>query len=111
MALPFDSVVFDLDGTLWDPCPTCAFAWNKVLRLNRIGFRPITAEDVRAVAGKPHEACVRETFQGLPEDALRLLISATMAGDIRVIREKGADLYPGVLAGLANSRGFVPCLS
>ena len=37
-----DSVVFDLDGTLWDTCPTCAIGWNNVLRRHGIAFREIT---------------------------------------------------------------------
>ena len=29
----FDSLIFDLDGTLWDTCEACAVAWNNVATL------------------------------------------------------------------------------
>ncbi len=96
MDLPFDSIVFDLDGTLWDTCATCAIAWNNVLQRNKIPFREISTEDVRAVTGKPHEACIRETFLGLSEDILRLIFAETIEEDNRMVREKGGKLYPGV---------------
>ena len=33
----FDSLIFDLDGTLWDTCEACAVAWNNVYE-NEIGI-------------------------------------------------------------------------
>ncbi len=96
MGLSFDSIVFDLDGTLWDTCSTCAIAWNNVLQRNQIPFRQILAEDVRAVTGKPHETCIRQTFLGLPEDTLQLILTQTMEEDNRLVGEKGGELYLGV---------------
>jgi phosphoglycolate phosphatase len=96
MGLPFDSIVFDLDGTLWDTCSACALAWNNIIQRNHIQFRQITVEDVRTVTGKPHETCIRETFFGLPEDALQLIFTQTIEEDNRMVREKGGELYSGV---------------
>jgi phosphoglycolate phosphatase len=95
-----DSIIFDLDGTLWDASASCAAAWNTVIRRGDIRFREIVAEDVRKVTGKPHETCIRETFQGLPEDALLYLIRETMLEDNRAIATSGGVLYEGVPAGL-----------
>jgi phosphoglycolate phosphatase len=97
---PFDSILFDLDGTLWDTCQVCAIAWNNVVRRNGISFRLIYATDVRAVKGKPHETCIRETFAGLPEDALKRIILGTVEEDNRIVREMGGELFPGVGHGL-----------
>jgi phosphoglycolate phosphatase len=97
---PFDSVVFDLDGTLWDPCRPVAIGWNNVVRANGIDFREITPADIRQIAGKPHDECIREIFVGLPEAQLRILIEGTMEEDNRVMAELGGDLYPGVGEGL-----------
>ncbi len=95
-----DSIVFDLDGTLWDSCPACAVAWNHVLARNGITFREITTPDVQAVAGRPHEDAIREAFDGLPEHHIQTLITETSEADLRFIRDLGGVLYDGVEAGL-----------
>ena len=103
-----DSIVFDLDGTLWDSCPACAVAWNHVLDRNGIAFREITTPDIQSVAGKPHEACIREVFDGLPEHHIRTLITETAEEDLNFIRDLGGELYEGVADGLARLSGRFP---
>jgi phosphoglycolate phosphatase len=100
--MPPDSLVFDLDGTLWDTTASCAMAWNLVLARHGIVFRAITAEDVRRVTGRPHDACIRDTFVGLPEDQLRVLIDETAVEDTNMIELHGGSLYPGVADGLVS---------
>ena len=91
-----DSVVFDLDGTLWDTCATCAIGWNLVLRRNGIAFREITAEDIRSIMGLPHDECVRRIFVDFPEPQLALLTAETASEDTRLVAEIGGTIYPGV---------------
>jgi phosphoglycolate phosphatase len=95
-----DSVLFDLDGTLWDTGETCAVAWNDVLRRHGIPYRRIVADDVRRVTGRPHEAAIRDAFPGLSDDQLAALTVATAEEDNRLIAEQGGVLYPGVERGL-----------
>ncbi len=94
-----DSVLFDLDGTLWDTGETCAVAWNDVLRRHGIPYRRIVADDVRRVTGRPHEAAIRDAFPGLSDDQLAALTVATAEEDNRLIAEQGGVLYPGVERG------------
>lgn len=100
--LAVDSLIFDLDGTLWDTCDACAEAWNLVALRHRIAFRTITGDDVRKVAGRPHEMCIRDTFMGLTEPELDVLIRDTQEEDNRAVAERGGVLYPGVAAGLSR---------
>ncbi len=97
-----DSLVFDLDGTLWDTCASCAMAWNLVLARNGIVFRAITADDVRRVTGRPHDMCIRDTFVGLSEAQLRALIEETAIEDGNMIERHGGVLFPGVHEGLVQ---------
>ena len=100
--MPYDSLIFDLDGTLWDTCESCAVAWNAVLAQQGIPFRTIVADDVRRVTGRPHAECIRAVFQGLPEPQVDVLIRETMTADNAAIEELGGLLYPGVDAGLRS---------
>lgn len=93
-----DSIVFDLDGTLWDTCSACAMAWNNVLARLKIPYRQIQADDVRAVTGKPHEECIRTVFADLPEDQVLEISEETSTEDNAVIEKLGGQLYPEVLA-------------
>ncbi len=102
----FDSLIFDLDGTLWDTCHTCSMAWNNVAIRNGISFRAITAADVRAVTGKPHETCIRETFKGLPEETIQKICIETIEEDNRMVREKGGLIYSAVREGLRDLAGI-----
>ncbi len=106
--LPIDSLIFDLDGTLWDTCSACAVSWNNVAQLHGISFRGITENDVRSVAGKSHEACVREVFQGLPEEQIAILVRETQTEDNRVIAQLGGSLYFGVAEGLKELSSTYP---
>ncbi len=66
-----DALILDLDGTLWDTCDACAGAWNRVLGRLGIAHRPITAADLRSVAGRPHTEGIRRVFPDLSEEQLR----------------------------------------
>lgn len=96
----FDSIVFDLDGILWDTCAACSVAWNNVVKRNNIKFREITPSDVRKVTGKSHEACIRETFIGLSEGSLQTLVTETMTEDNAMVEQLGGEIYEGVGHGL-----------
>lgn len=56
--IPFDIVVFDLDGTLADTAPDLAAALNHALA--EMGRRPIPAEEVRRMVGHGARALLRK---------------------------------------------------
>jgi len=62
----------------------------------------VTTNDVRIVCGKPHEICIRETFTGLSETELTILVNETMIEDNLVVEQRGGEIYPGVTDGLAE---------
>ena len=88
----FDSLIFDLDGTLWDTCEACAVAWNNVVNRHEIKFRQLTASDVRSVTGKPHAECIKTVFSSLSNEEISILINETMIEDTLAIKEMGPFL-------------------
>jgi len=107
---PPDAIVFDLDGTLWDTCETCAVAWNEVLARLRIPYRPVTADDVRAVAGRPHLDAIRSAFPDLSGEQIGRLADETALADNRAIAEQGGELYPCVREQVPLLRALLPLL-
>ena len=97
-----ESIIFDLDGTLWDATIPAAVAWNNVIERHGIIHRQITAHDIGSVAGKPHEECIRIIFPDAQESQIQLLCDETMAEEAKILKQHNGVLYPGVLSGLAK---------
>lgn len=98
----YQALIFDLDGTLWDSCQSCAWGWNKEVHKLGITFRAIQADEIRSVAGLPHADCIAQIFAGLTVEQQRELEQATAHTDLDAIRQRGAQLYPGMATGLRH---------
>lgn len=46
-----DSIIFDLDGTMWDPTAAVIKAWENVLKNNKKIKEPITLEQLKSIMG------------------------------------------------------------
>ncbi len=92
-----DALIFDLDGTLWDTCATCARAWNHVLTRHGIRYRTMLEADVRAICGRTHEDAIATAFPGLSPADLEVVTRETMTEDNVWIAREGGMLYPGVI--------------
>lgn len=82
----FDSVVFDLDGTLWDVREKVAKIWSKVLGKN------LTKDDLNPMMGKTQSEIARELE--VPQDELDKCILAEIQQLPELISIN--DLYPGL---------------
>lgn len=98
----FDSIIFDLDGTLWDTTDACARGFNEVVDRNKIPFRKVTSEDIKKVTGKPHAECIETICDGLEDKYIDLLIEETSIHDTLSIKNQGGHLFNGVKEELRN---------
>jgi phosphoglycolate phosphatase len=105
-----DALIFDLDGTLWDTCATCAGAWNRVLDRLGITYREIVVADVRSVAGRPHTEGIRAVFPDLTEQQILRISEQTQLEDNAALASRGGELYPGVRQGIPRLGSRLPLL-
>lgn len=97
--MPRDSLIFDLDGTLWNASVGSALGWNLALEELGLPYR-VTAAGIRSVSGRPFAECVRVL---LPEvdPANEDLLSSLDLHERSGVEAAGGILFEGVAEGLA----------
>ena len=68
-----DSIIFDIDGTIWNSTDVVAMAWNKALEKENLDVR-VTADQLKGLFGRL-----------LPDIAKAILPEQTEAEQLRVI--------------------------
>jgi phosphoglycolate phosphatase len=93
-----DSIIFDIDGTLWDACSASAQGWNNGLKELDIGNK-VTANDIRNVAGHTFRESVEILCPGLIFQYPNLG-DILEKSEIEAIRNSGGVFYDGVIDGI-----------
>lgn len=89
----FDSLIFDMDGTLWDAVDTYCDIWNETYR--RIGVdASVTRHMLIECMGMP----IEQIMESLAPDGLniKLFTDTLRTVDKEIMPSKGGRLYPGV---------------
>lgn len=94
MEQKFDSLIFDMDGTLWDAVPSYCKIWEYTLDEFGLGDIKVTREELDRLMGKPVDVLVNTIVTG-PVDRPRFL-AALDANEDRLMPTLGGQLYPGV---------------
>jgi phosphoglycolate phosphatase len=92
----FDSIIFDLDGTLWDASPACTKAWNRALEESgNTSFR-LEEDTIRSFSGLRIEKVFEQFFQVVPENEQTSLLDLYKKYETFFMRSMGGELFPGV---------------
>ncbi len=98
-----DSILFDLDGTLWDATHAILAAWENVLREHPhvTPAEPITLECIRYYMGLTNEELGAILFPQFDGVGQMKMMRASCAYENRFLNEHGGILYPDVIETLA----------
>ncbi|MED4015170.1 HAD family hydrolase [Sutcliffiella cohnii] len=90
-----DSIIFDLDGTLWDSSKTVLTAWNEILR-KKDGINELTVEDLQGTMGLQMHEIGKKLFPSLDNQAREQLLQE--CGDLEnvYLENSGGILYDSV---------------
>ncbi|WP_266202541.1 HAD family hydrolase [Pontibacter kalidii] len=90
----YDSLIFDLDGTLWDSTQTIADAWNAASAQFDFVDLTLTRQDIRNIAGMPYDAIYLKLFPSLNQEQRQQLQKTAARLELEYLQEKGGELYP-----------------
>lgn len=96
--IKYDSVFFDLDGTLWDASSATALAWEEVLR-NNPEIVPCERPDrdfIRRYMGLTNEEIAGIMFPDLSPDMAFSYVRKSCEIENKLLPEIGGELYPCV---------------
>jgi phosphoglycolate phosphatase len=90
----FDSIIFDLDGTLWDSTANVAIAWQKAEQEVDFINKEFTVDTIRGITGMTYKAIFETLFPDLDEDKREKFKAIAARYEIETLNEKGGELYP-----------------
>jgi phosphoglycolate phosphatase len=96
--MKYDSIIFDIDGTLWDPAEAVTLGWNRGLEALNLPNR-ITEEEMGKAFGKPYEECLELLIPGLREKYPELIPEISRQ-TYKILNVRGRRIYDGVCEGI-----------
>ncbi len=97
-----DSIIFDLDGTLWNATEGIKDTWNEVLKKYPNIREPITIEELESCMGLLLDDISRRLFPNESAEMQHKLITECCELENKVLAEKGGILFPKVRETLSE---------
>ncbi|RWY51084.1 HAD family hydrolase [Mucilaginibacter gilvus] len=91
----YDSIIFDLDGTLWDSTDTITGAWQTALdKAPYMSHEVMSRERVRSITGMTYDAIFEKLFPFLSTDQRAEVQRLCSLSELEILHKQGGTLYP-----------------
>ncbi|MCF2569591.1 HAD family hydrolase [Mediterraneibacter glycyrrhizinilyticus] len=97
-----DSIIFDVDGTIWDSTQSVADSWNKAIREHSDLDLTLDPVSLSRVFGKTMTEIADALFPALDTEARMKLLDACYAEENRYLEDHPGLLYDGVAGTIRN---------
>lgn len=91
--MKFDSIIFDLDGTLWDSTAEVAKTWSTIIDKYNLSRKEVTVEDLKPCMGKLLDEIAKILLPDLDEEMQMKIINECCEYENEYLKEYGATLY------------------
>ena len=92
----FDSIIFDLDGTLWDSTSNVAIAWQDAIAKVDYVDEEMTREKIRSITGLAYNVIFDTLFSYLEIEKRTELMQLCAKSELETLYAKGGELYPSL---------------
>ena len=90
-----DSIIFDIDGTIWNSTDVVAVAWNEILEKEGLDIR-VTADQLKGLFGRLLPDIAKAIMPELNEAKQLRMIDLCCQAEHELLRKKGAPVYEGL---------------
>jgi phosphoglycolate phosphatase len=106
-----DSIIFDLDGTLWDSTQGIMDSWNLIIQKDFPERKLLTKEDLQSLMGLQLPDIAEKLFSDLDKESRESLLTTCCTFENEYLKEKGWQLYEGVEETIkALSKDYKLCI-
>ena len=103
--MKYESLIFDIDGTLWDSRALVAEGYNIQLTKEGLSHLCVTAEDLKPLFGKVMTEIADVILASIPAESRYALMERCMDTENRYLHENPCRIgYPGVAETIAKLR-------
>jgi phosphoglycolate phosphatase len=92
----FDSIIFDLDGTLWDSTNNVAIAWQDAIEQVDYVDEVMTREKIRSITGLAYNVIFDTLFPYLDIAKRTELMTICAKSELEILHSRGGELYPAL---------------
>lgn len=92
----FDSIIFDLDGTLWDSTANVVLAWQTAKEKVDYIKEDFTQPMIRSITGMAYNVIFDTLLPYLDEGQRNDFKNLAAKHELEILHEKGGELYPGL---------------
>ena len=89
-----DSLIFDLDGTLWDATEAFYICWNEVFSKYDETKKGMSLEEIQSVMGMTMDDILEKFFPQLSEKSRKDVIDECTKIELKYLLKYGGKLYP-----------------
>ncbi len=105
----FDSLILDIDGTIWNTTDVVAVAWNQAIIRSDFQVAPVNGKLLQKEFGKTMDVIALDLWPELDVARRTRLMALCCEEEQHALRENEADIsYPGVIEGVRSLSAKVP---
>ncbi|MDB5114578.1 MAG: gph [Mucilaginibacter sp.] len=97
----YDSIIFDLDGTLWDSSANVVLAWQAAKEQVDYIKEDFTQPMIHSITGMTYKAIFETLLPYLDEPQRNEFKAIAAKKELEILYEKGGELYPQLAETLA----------